>query len=169
MKRIMVLGCCGAGKSTLSKKLAAQLQLPIIHLDQHYWKPNWVESEKAEWEKVVQELAAKENWIMDGNYGGTIGIRLQRADTIIYLDYSTATCFWRVLKRIFTHWHQVRPDMTEGCAERLNAEFLHYVLTYNIRKRASMLAKLKAVEKEKKILILQNDGAVSGFLENLQA
>ena len=163
----MVLGCCGAGKSTLSKKLAARLQLPIIHLDQYYWKPNWVESEKAEWEKVVQELATRETWIIDGNYGGTIDIRLQRADTLIYLDYSTAICFWRVLKRIYTYWHQVRPDMTEGCAERLDREFLHYVLTYNIRKRASMLAKLKAVEKEKKVLILQNDKAVSSFLEKL--
>ena len=167
MKRIMVLGCCGAGKSTLSKKLAARLDIPLFHLDQYYWKPNWVESEKVAWGKVVQGLATKETWLIDGNYSGTIDIRLQRADTVIYLDYPTIVCMCRVLKRIKNNWKRVRPDMPAGCPERLDAEFLHYVLTFNIRKRASILAKLKAVEQEKKVLILQNDKAVASFLVKL--
>ena len=103
MKRIMVLGCCGAGKSTLSKKLAARLDIPLFHLDQYYWKPNWVESEKVAWGKVVQGLATKETWLIDGNYSGTIDIRLQRADTVIYLDYPTIVCMCRVLKLSLIH------------------------------------------------------------------
>ena len=89
MKRVMVIGCGGAGKSTFSKKLGQLTGLEVIHLDQYYWKPNWEESDKEEWNQLATQLATKPSWIMDGNYGGTMDIRIARADTIIYLDFST--------------------------------------------------------------------------------
>jgi len=116
----MVIGCCGSGKSTFSKQLKAMLNLELIHLDQYYWKPHWVESDSAEWSNKVQELANKEAWIMDGNYAGTMKWRIARADTIIYLDRSTLTCLWRVIKRTIQHYGKSRPDMPEGCKERFD-------------------------------------------------
>lgn len=156
MKRILILGCSGAGKSTLSRLLSKELDLPIIHLDQYYWKPNWVEPSKEEWQSKVEDLVTQDKWIMDGNYGGTLDIRLPRADTIIYLDVSTWTCLVRVTKRIFKYWGKVRPDMTEGCVERFDFEFFHYVLMYNLTRRKSLIKKLENLEKDKAVYIIKN-------------
>ena len=67
-ERILVIGCCGSGKSTFSKKLHKILKLPLIHLDKYYHKPNWEEPELVEWKKTVFFLSQKPLWIMDGNY-----------------------------------------------------------------------------------------------------
>ena len=85
MQRILVIGCCGAGKSTFSKKLQSILKLELIHLDQYYHKPNWEEPKKGEWDKIVNSLLQKPSWIMDGTYNRTMDVRIKSADTIIYL------------------------------------------------------------------------------------
>jgi len=108
MKRILLIGCGGSGKSTLSKKLEALLGIEVIHLDEYYWKPYWVESNKEEWANVVKKLMAGEKWIMDGNYGGTMDMRIKRADTIIFLNYSTFTCTSRIIKRVFQYRIRIR-------------------------------------------------------------
>lgn len=167
MQRIMILGCCGAGKSTFSKKLHDILGLELIHLDQYYWKPNWTETPKTEWESIVSDLAAKPSWIIDGNYGGTIDIRIQKADTIIYLDYPTTKCLYRVCSRIFKHYGQTRPDMSEGCPERFDLDFLHYVASFNFVKRKGILSKMQKVNKHKNCLVLQNDKEADEFLETI--
>ncbi|MDR2096312.1 MAG: hypothetical protein LBP76_12475 [Treponema sp.] len=74
-KRIMIIGSCGSGKTTLAIQLSNILKLPIIHLDKEYWKPGWVETSKEEWENKQNKLVLDENWIIDGNYGGTFDIR----------------------------------------------------------------------------------------------
>ena len=146
MKRVMIIGCCGAGKSTFAKKLNDKLNLELIHLDQHYWKPNWVETEKKEWEKIVRKLAAKDEWIIDGNYYGTMDVRLERADTVFYLDVSTIKCMSRVLKRIRKYKGTTRPDMPIGCKERFDFGFLHYVAIFNLTRRKNILEKLNALD-----------------------
>jgi adenylate kinase family enzyme len=80
----MVIGCSGSGKSSFSRKLSIKLKLPLIHLDQKYWKPGWVEPEKAEWKRKMEKLVEKEKWVLDGNYGGTMNIRIERADAIVF-------------------------------------------------------------------------------------
>ena len=166
MKRVMVIGCCGAGKSTFSKKLHEILGLEIIHLDQHYWKPNWVESDKEEWEQKVKSLVAKDEWIMDGNYGGTMEFRLERADTVVFLDYSTLQCLWRITKRIHRYKGQVRPDMTEACPERYDLEFYHYVATFNLMRRKSLYEKINKHQIQQ--FVLKNDQQVARFFEELE-
>lgn len=168
MQRIMVIGCGGAGKSTFSKNLGAILGFEVIHLDQHYWKPNWVESSSEEWKKKVEQLSGKPSWIIDGNYGGTMDLRLARADTIIFLDYSTIKCLWRITKRILRYWGRSRPDMSEGCNERFDWIFYHYVATYNKTRRPGLLKKLDQFKNEKQVLILRNDRETSNFLEKLK-
>lgn len=164
----MVLGCCGAGKSTFASALSSITGLELIHLDQYYWKPNWEETTSAEWEKIVQTLASKPQWIIDGNYGRTIDMRIKQADTIIYLDYPTWLCLWRVIKRIIKYRGKVRPDMPEGCKERFDWEFIHYVLTFNIRNRKKLFKKLNSVQKEKRILVFKQDIKAYEFLEELR-
>jgi adenylate kinase family enzyme len=167
MQKVMVIGCCGAGKSTFSKKLQERTGLQLIHLDQEYWHPNWQETPKELWEKNVQELVLQPNWIMDGNYSGTLDIRIREADTLIYLDYPTMTCLWRVLKRSLRHWHKERPDMAEGCNERFNWAFFYYVATYNQTRRTALLNKLKQINK-KEIYIFRNDREADDFLTQIK-
>ena len=163
----MVIGCCGAGKSTFSKRLSIITELEIIHLDQYYWKPNWKETEKPEWNKIVKKLLTRPKWIMDGNYGGTMDIRISRADTIIFLDYSTIKCLWRITKRIFKYQGRERPDMPIGCKERFDLKFYHYVATYNLTRRKNILESLRKIKEKKQILIFKNDIESDSFLKKL--
>jgi len=164
MQKILVIGCCGSGKSTFSKKLQSILNLEVIHLDQYYHKPNWEEMEEGEWGKTVNNLVQKPSWIMDGNYSDTLDVRIKHADTMIYLDYPTIKCFWRVIKRIFKYYGTVRPDMPKGCEERFNLEFLHYVATFNFKKRQGILERLNTVKDNKRVYILKTDKEADLFL-----
>ncbi|MEO0728700.1 MAG: AAA family ATPase [Bacteroidota bacterium] len=167
MQRVMIIGCCGAGKSTVARRLHDLTDLPLQHLDQHYWLPNWQEPDKASWQAKVQALSDQPQWIIDGNYGGTLDIRLQRADTVIYLDYATPKCLWRITKRIWRYHGQVRPDMPAGCRERFNLNFYHYVATYNLLRRRALLERLASLDANKHVFRLRNDRAVERFLSNL--
>ena len=169
MKRVMVIGCGGAGKSTFSKKLGEITNLEVIHLDQHYWNPNWTESTPDEWSKVVASLAEKPEWIMDGNYGGTMDIRIPKADTIIYLDFSSFKCLWRITKRIIKYKGKQRPDMTIGCHERFDLEFYHYVATYNLVRRKKLLEKINRFKNDKEILVFKSDQETAAYLRKLQS
>lgn len=160
----MILGCCGAGKSTFARQLHEKTRLPLIHLDKEYWQPNWVETDAETWENKVQELAKNTAWIMDGNYGGTVDIRLQAADTIIYLDRSRWLCLYRVLKRIIVHYGQSRPDINEGCKERFDWEFIKYVYYFNDKKRPKTLARISKFATSKQVFIFNSNKAIQTFL-----
>ncbi len=101
MQRVAIIGSCGAGKTTLAKSLGERLDLPVIHLDAHYWQPGWQATDADEWQKIQQKLVKGDRWIIDGNYGSTMDIRLTAADTIVWLDFSRYLCLWRVFKRSF--------------------------------------------------------------------
>ena len=161
MKRIMVIGNCGVGKSTFSTKLNHSTNIDLIHLDSYYWKANWVESKNDEWLTKVEKLANRPSWIIDGNYGGTMDIRINRADTIIFLDYPTRKALWRVIKRIYKYWGKTRPDMPENCNERFDLHFIIYVALFNFKRKRNILNKLSLQKGKKNIFIFQNDKQVT--------
>lgn len=131
MQRIIVIGPCGAGKSTLATMLAARLGLPLYHMDKLNWRPGWVESSKAEIRGRLATILSTERWIIDGNYSGTLAERIARADTIIYLDFPIRLCLWRVMKRVWRYRGRTRPDMTSDCPERFDFAFILYLLRWN--------------------------------------
>lgn len=106
-KRIMVIGSPGSGKSTFSKKLTEKTGIPLIHLDKEYWKYGWVETPREEWIKKQEDLFCGEKWIADGNYGGTMDLRIEKADTIICFKLSRYVCIMRYLKRIITNLNKL--------------------------------------------------------------
>lgn len=165
----MIIGCCGSGKSTLAKKLFEISGIPLFHLDQYYWKPNWTETPTEEWESIVGDLASQDRWIIDGNYGGTMDIRFKYADMVVYMDYSTLKCLGRVIRRTIKHHGQARPDMTQGCPERFDFDFLHYVATFNILRRKSTLKKLRTLKNEKRIVRIKNKKDEKAFLEDFNS
>lgn len=164
MKRIMVIGCCGAGKSTISQKLKQLTGLPLFHLDQLYWKSGWVETPRVQWEPLVADLAKGDEWIIDGNYSSTMDLRIPRADTIVFLDYPTYKCFYRVVRRIMKYRGKERPDMPEGCKERFDFEFLHYVATFGFHSRKRIMRKLESDGVRKRVVLLKSDVEVEKYL-----
>jgi adenylate kinase family enzyme len=164
MERVLILGCCGAGKSTFAKQLQTATGLTLIHLDQEYWQPNWTEPDAETWRNKVQTLADRPRWIIDGTYGGTLDSRLAKADTVIYLDVPTWKCLWRVVGRVWKYNGKQRPDMPEGCHERWDWAFMHYVAAFNIVKRPKILGKLEAVSIAKTVLIFKKEEEVTDYL-----
>lgn len=167
MKRIMIIGCSGAGKSTLARKIGQKTGLPVIHLDQAYWKANWTETPKTEWEPQVATMALQDKWVIDGNYGSSMDIRFQRADTVIFLDRSTLTCLWRITKRIIHYYGKSRPDMAEACKERFDLEFYHYVATFNLTRRPSILKRLAVLPPSIKVYRINSNLAAKKWLNEL--
>ena len=163
---IGLLGPNGAGKSTLARKLGEKTGLPVVHLDALFWKPGWVEMPKDEFDALLRQEMAKEQWIMDGNFNRTMPERIKRCDTIIYLDFSRLACLMGVLKRVITTYGKVRPDMGEGCPERIDLEFLKWVWNFNKNKRESYYKLLNEAENVETI-VLKNRRAVKLFLKTL--
>ena len=135
MQRILVIGSPGAGKSTFAARLADRTDLPLIHLDQEYWRPGWVEPPKDEWRQIVAGLIAGDSWIMDGNFGGTLELRLSRADTVIDLELPAWLCVWRLLRRIISSAGKTRRDMAQGCPEHLDLSFLLFAARFPVGPR----------------------------------
>ncbi len=106
---------------------------------------------------------------MDGNYGGTMDLRIPKADTIIYLDYPTIKCLWRITKRIIKYKGKRRPDMPVGCHERFDFEFYHYVATYNLIRRKKLLEKINRLKGDKEVLIFKNDQESEAYLRKLKS
>lgn len=165
MNRVLVIGPCGAGKSTLSVELGQRLGLPVFHMDQINWRPGWVESSKDELRARLGIIIADERWLIDGNYGGTLDTRLARADTVVYLDYPIRLCAWRLLRRIFKYRGRTRPDMTEDCPERFDLDFFLYLLAWNTGPRPRTEARLR--EYDGNMIRFANPRALKSWLDTL--
>ncbi len=155
--RISIIGGSGSGKSTLCDILSKELNLPAIHLDAINFNANWVEIDKKERDKKIIEKSLEEKWIIDGNYNKTLKERFERADLIIWLDYSTFMHLKGVLKRFFKMHNKERPEIPK-CKERLDFNFIKYVITYNKKKRPIIEEYIKNIPKEKVLIFKkQND------------
>ncbi|MFD4668093.1 DNA topology modulation protein FlaR [Lentzea sp. NPDC058450] len=131
MKRVVILGRGGAGKSTLARALGAATGLPVVELDKHFWGPNLEATPLELWEVVQGELAAADEWVMDGDLGpyDALDVRLRRADTVILLDYSFPRCAWQALLR-----------------SRENLDFWRWVWSWRRRHRPGLLKAVSAAD-----------------------
>ena len=119
---------------------------------------------REEFDVLHHEALLGEKWIMDGNFDRTMAERIQYCDTAIYLDFSRFACLMGVTKRILTTYGTVRPDMGEGCPERIDWEFLQWVWNFNKNKREKNYRLLNETEGIEKI-VLRNRRAVKQFLK----
>jgi adenylate kinase family enzyme len=164
MRKVLIIGPGGAGKSTLANQLGKLLKIEVLHLDKLYWHPGWVETPKAEWLKTVEELLGREAWVMDGNYSGTLDVRFRACDTVIFMDMPRTLCLWRVLKRAIMYRGQSRPDMAEGCHERLTLEFILWIWNYPRRTRPKIVRMIESHAGGKRIVWLRSQSDVKNFL-----
>lgn len=167
MKRVLVIGSGGAGKSTLARRLADRTGLPLVHLDALYWMSGWRAPPKQEWARTVGHLVRQDAWVMDGNYGGTLDRRLAASDTVIFLDLSRWICLRRAVKRRIQFHRRSRPDRAEGCSEQLSWEFLRWIWNYPKEQRPRLLTKLGELAREKTIVVLRSPAEVERFLASL--
>lgn len=143
-KRILLIGCGGSGKSTLARTLGEKTGLPVVHLDQIYWKPGWQPLPREEFdEKLTAELKNPE-WIIDGNFDRTIPLRLEYCDAVIFLDLPRLVCLFGVIRRVLHSYGRTRADMGEGCPEKFDLSFLKWVWNFNDQKRDKYLSLLNA-------------------------
>ncbi|PGT19687.1 MULTISPECIES: DNA topology modulation protein [Bacillus cereus group] len=168
MKKIILIGSGGSGKSTLAKQLGNKLNIKVYHLDALFWKPNWQGVPRDEQITVQNNLVKGEKWIIDGNYGGTMDIRLKAADTIIFLDIHRTICVYRAFKRMIQYRNKTRPDMGAGCEERFDLQFFKWIWEYPKTKRPAILTKLDQLSKNKKVIILKSPNEVQRFLTEVR-
>ena len=162
----MIIGCPGSGKSTLARALKEKLGLPLIHLDQLWWKEGWSHVTREEFDSRLAMALNMDRWIIDGNYSRTMQERLSKCDTVIYLDFDRRTCMAGALRRYFQNRGKVRPDMGAGCVERLDWEHLKFIWNYKATNGVRNDTYL-AQAKHAKQIVLKNRKEVKAFLESL--
>ena len=163
-----MIGPGGSGKSTFARRLGQLLGIEVKHLDKFYWRAGWTKPSKEEWLQTVDELISGDSWIIDGNFGGTLEQRVERCDTIIFLDLPRLLCLWRVTKRRILYRNRSRPDMAEGCNEKLDREFIDWVWNYSRRSRPGIIKLLNENSETKKIVWLRSNAEVERFLHGLR-
>lgn len=161
------MGPGGAGKSVLARRMGERTGLPVIHLDAHYWSAGWVEPPREAWDRKVRELIAGERWIMDGNYGRTVGVRFAAADTIVFLDFPRRISIPRVVRRAIMYRGKTRPDLAEGCPEQVPLEFLRYLWRYPRDSRPRIVAAMNDSGAHARHVVLRTPREVERFLDSL--
>jgi adenylate kinase family enzyme len=149
VKRVIIVGPGASGKSTLAARLAEMTGLPVIELDKLFWRPGLAATPADQWAAIQRQLAARESWIMDGDLGpyDVLDIRMQAADTIVFLDFSPLRCAWRAIRR--------SPE---------RADFWTWLLTYRRRSRPLILQAIAAHAGDADIHVLRTPRAVRRFV-----
>lgn len=158
--RILILGCPGSGKSTFARRLGARTGLPVVHLDNIWWRADGTHVSREEFDRALDELLQGERWIMDGNYGRTMEVRLRAADTVIFLDYPEAVCLAGITARV----GQPHSDMpwTETA---LDPELVALVQSYRRDQRPQVLSLLQRYPDKRSLIFTSREEAARWLSE----
>ena len=168
MRRILIVGNSGGGKSTLARRLGEKLSLPVIHLDVIFWKPGWVEIGDEAFRLEAARALQGPEWICDGNFSGTWDLRMPLADTIVWLDQPRLLCLFRAVMRVVTYrGRRTRPDMAEGCDEKFDPKFYGYIWSYDAKVAPRLEAALAQYGRHARVVRLKNDRAIAAFVASL--
>ncbi|MBR2413093.1 MAG: adenylate kinase [Clostridia bacterium] len=161
MNKVIVIGCPGSGKSTFSRALHALTSLPLYHLDLLKWNSDKTTVSKEVFLERLQNVLVLDKWIIDGNYGSTIELRLKECDTVFFLDYSVEVCIDGIKQR----QGKPRSDMPWIETED-DAEFLEFIRNYNSQSRPKVLELLNNYP-QKDVFIFKNRKEADEYLNNM--
>ena len=164
MKRVLIVGNSGGGKSTLARRLGDQLGLPVIHLDVLFWKPGWVESDDTDFRANIALALQQPTWVCDGDFSSSLDLRAPLADTIIWIDQPRWLCLIRAIWRIMKYRRENRPDMADGCRETFDLQFYSYIWSWNRNRRARFKASLGTHGAQAHVVQLRSDREIAAFL-----
>ncbi len=164
MQKAIVIGCPGSGKSVFSRELHAITGLPLYHLDRIGWRADRTMIPKEELRRRISEICATDAWIIDGNYGATMELRMSCCDTIVFLDYPTEVCYDGIMKRRGT----ARPDMPwVESPDEIDPEFTDFVLRYNTVNRPVVLERIQKYA-DREVHVFKSRAEANAFLESIE-
>ena len=158
MKKIIVIGCPGSGKSTLSRALHNKMAIPLYHLDMMYWNADKTTVKREVFLERLSAVLKNEEWIIDGNYGSTMEMRMAACDTVIFLDYPLDVCLDGIKER----QGKPRSDMPWVETED-DAKFIEFVKSYDEQQKPRVLELLKKYS-DKNIIVLESRKQADAFL-----
>ncbi len=168
-KTILVVGCSGGGKSTLTQILSQKYDLPAVHLDIYFWQPGWTITPMDKWREKVKELTNQDKWVMDGTFSESFDLRFPAADKIIILKLPRLVCLYRAITRVFKYSKKDRrPDMAEGCDETFDFKFYQYIWTYDRKVFPKITKAIEVYNCEKKVVYLKSHEEVEFFVRGLR-
>ena len=163
MKKVIIIGCPGSGKSTFARELHARTGLPLYYLDRLYWNEDKTTVPKDEFRRRLGEVLAQELWIIDGNYKSTMEMRMAACDTVFFLDYPTDVC----LAGIYARRGKVRPDMPWVETEE-DGDFMEYIRQFSVECRPGILALLETY-RDRQITVFHDRAEADAYLRQLSS
>ena len=168
MRRIVVIGCQGSGKTRLAVHLGRKLALPVVHLDVLYWRPGWEASDRDSFRSRVAAAIAGEGWVVDGSFAGlAFDLTLARADALVVLDRPRWLCQWRILWRSAFERDQSRSDLPQGCPEHFDWKLMRQAWLYNSKRRPDIDAERVAYGAHIPVTCLGSDRDIANFLAHV--
>lgn len=177
MQKIIIIGSCGGGKTTLAYMLSEKLSMEVYDLDDHFWHAGWVITPDDQWRQIQHELVGRDRWIISGTYTSTLDIRIDAADTIIFLDLPLWLCFWRVVKRKIKNYCGLEQSLPKRVQDnhafgfkaiRNDLSFLWYVLMFKKKNNRPIRNMLDHIRSHKQVIELRSPKEVTEFVEGIQ-
>ena len=164
--KITILGYSGSGKSTLARKFGEYYDIPVLHLDTVQFLPGWIERDRDEACIIVKEFMNNKSWVIDGNYSDfQQKERLEQADKIILLNFPRRICIYRAIKRYYKNRNKTRKDMAKGCIEKIDLEFIWWILYEGRSKEKRQHYKVIEYKYKDKITVLKNPKEVKMYIK----
>lgn len=167
MDRIAIIGCGGSGKTHLANQLEVLFNLPLTHLDGVYYDADWEPLPQEEFAALQHQLVAGPRWLLEGNYAGTLPIRLARADTVIFLDLHATTCLTGILQRRWRYWGGQHAK--DGIYDRITWDFIRYVCRYRTTMRPRVRALMDEHGGNARLVTLTSRRQTARFTAQLRA
>lgn len=167
--KIMITGYSGSGKSTLCRKLSERYHTPFLHLDTIQFLPGWEVRADTEKQDIIRSFLNEhpDGWIIDGNYRSlSYERRCEEADVILQLLFNRLDCLFRCMHRYHVYRGKNRPDMTEGCNEKLDREFLRWILWDGRSKEIRQHYQCIREQYPDKVVVIRNQRQLDSYLKH---